>query len=551
MRNFIFLLRSVFGSILKEKELVILAAILFLGLALRLYNLPGNVLFTYDQTRDAQRVYDMIYNHDFKLVGPETDIPGIFHGVFYYYALAIFYFVSQFNPHGVVFFLTLINLSGIYLLYRTGKDFFSAKVGLLAAFIWAVSFEQISYSRFISNPSPMSVTTAIFFISLAYYIFKKNNKALVLSAIAYALSIHLNFFLLYLGIFYPIFYLIYRPKISLKHITASILTCTAILGSFIISELKWGFTGTHSLIAFANNRHGGLSMVSVLERYIDKLYQTLSLSFLPNHFYASMVFFLLLVIAIWIANRSRKKELLFIYVWIFSTFPLFFFQSGVHTTPWINASLFGGLALFFSIAANTVIKKVPTIILIIVGIIFLSLNINQLYQDKFENVRIFAIQRMLLKDTLNVVDYAYKNSSGKPFSICAVSSPLFINTNWSFTFGLYGNKKYGYLPFWSGQEQHLNKNNLPLNQNRDYLHFLIIEPQAGIPEIATKITIYTEDKITNLEDEKAFGLTRIQKRRYPQKAKFTDTQNLSENEIDEFDKILNADPRYNCFEVYR
>jgi hypothetical protein len=82
-----------------EKHALLIVFIIFIfALILRSNNLWNNILFTYDQGRDAQRIAGIVSLKDFKLVGPETDIPGVFNGPLFYYLLAPVYAVANFNP---------------------------------------------------------------------------------------------------------------------------------------------------------------------------------------------------------------------------------------------------------------------------------------------------------------------------------------------------------------------------------------------------------------------------------------------------------------------
>ncbi|MFH0773509.1 MAG: hypothetical protein V1922_04325, partial [bacterium] len=95
----------------------LLFLILCVAFLVRTINFKDNILFAYDQARDAQRVYNMVYKGDLKIVGPETDIPGIFNGPLLYYVLAPVYFFSNFNPNVAALLFVLINVGTILLVY--------------------------------------------------------------------------------------------------------------------------------------------------------------------------------------------------------------------------------------------------------------------------------------------------------------------------------------------------------------------------------------------------------------------------------------------------
>jgi hypothetical protein len=128
---------------------------------------------------------------------------------------------------------------------------------------------------------------------------------------------------------------------------------------------------------------------------------------------------------------------------------------------------------------------------------------------------IFAIQKdMTLANELGVIDFTYQNSDGEKFSINSLTSPLFINTTWSYLYNWYGKGKYGYLPTWRGKSQvgSLGDNLLPPDENQGK-HFLIIEDMEGIPPIYLTYALGEEDSRSTLIEDMAFGELRVQERR--------------------------------------
>ena len=120
---------------------------------------------------------------------------------------------------------------------------------------------------------------------------------------------------------------------------------------------------------------------------------------------------------------------------------------------------------------------------------------------------------MTLARQLEVVNYTYQESRGSSFSINTFTSPLFMNTLWSYLYNWYGKGNYGYLPEWTGRDQvDQLGNNLPLAQKETKLHFFIIEPMQGIPEHFLVYELGAEDVRSQLVEERRFGEIRVQKR---------------------------------------
>ena len=70
--------------------------------------ISGLARFGFEQGRDAYRITHLIHGKDLFLVGPKTDIAGIFHGAWYYYLMALPYFVGRGSPIFASWFLAIL-----------------------------------------------------------------------------------------------------------------------------------------------------------------------------------------------------------------------------------------------------------------------------------------------------------------------------------------------------------------------------------------------------------------------------------------------------------
>ncbi len=539
-------------KLLFRKEFIILYLIFLVGFFLRTYRLWDNIIFSYDQARDAQRIYDMIYLKHLKIVGPETDIPGIFNGPLYYYLLAPVYFIFKFDPNYVALFLVLINLSTLFLIYLLAEMIFKDKrVGLISAFLWSISFEQSNFAKYISNASLISISTILFFFGLALYIFKKKDIGLTISIIGLASSIHFNFYLVYLIIFYFIYYYVFLPKINIRHVLTNLFLLILLLSSFFIAEIKFHFSGVKALTSYFFNISIPTTIIEGLSNYLQKLSETFYYSFFSfNHFIGlGLLFFFLLLIV----RKERKSEIIFLGIWLFSTLPLFGFKSGVITVPVINASIFGATTLVVAGGIYELLKlnKNSWLLALFFLVLFSLSNLILYSKNQFLNYQALGQKAMFLSYEKKLIDYTYQKTNNNKFSICAISEPLFINTLWSYLYNYYGKNKYGYIPYWSGVQQYLNNNYLPYDKERVETRYLILEGQGGIPDYATKGTIFSEDQVSYIENEKKFGLMIVQKRKLTtNKNLLKDSQNLKPSEVSWLESVTKIDSRYSCWFNY-
>src|SRR3990167_8629434 len=134
---------------LKNKILIV---VFLIALIIRFLFFPNNIYFGYDQARDAYEV-KKILNGDFLLGGPTTLMPGLNHGVLYYYIYTPFYFLAQGDPTAIAILHRVANALGVILIFYLASKLFNPKVGLIAAIIFAFSFEQTQFSLYLNHPS--------------------------------------------------------------------------------------------------------------------------------------------------------------------------------------------------------------------------------------------------------------------------------------------------------------------------------------------------------------------------------------------------------------
>jgi len=531
---------------------VLLGIIFILALVIRSINLSGNIFFYYDQARDAQRILDIVNLHQIKLLGPETDIQGVYNGSLFYYILAPVYLISSFNPNFAALFMIFINCLGIFAIYYCSKIIFNnKKIGIISALIWAISFEQINFAKFISNSSFMGISSIIFFSGLALYFLRKNKYGIPLSILGLALATQFNFYLIYLFIFYPIFWLIYRPVIKLKYFCINIVFTLLLFSPFILTDIKRHFLMVHSLISYMVGQSPSSNILSgiplYIQRFKDAIYYTL-------FSYDTPLLPIILIIAIIVNYKlsKQKKSLSFLIIWLFSTFPLFLIGSGVIQRIQINTTIDAAVIILFALTINNLnqIKKIKYSAIIILFLIMAS-NIILLVKDNSHATNPIAYEPVLLKEEKQIIDYTYKIANNKPFSICAVTNPLFVNTTWSFLYGTYGKNRYGYLPFWSGQPQDINQSLIPYDSMHVQQRFLIIEPSNNISSLIKKATIYDEDHISRLAATNNFGPFIVQNRELQYAHPFyIDTQQLTTLEKNTINLEIAKDPRYSCYTNY-
>lgn len=245
------------SGFLSKKENILILIILILAAFLRLYKIQDYMTFLGDEGRDVLVVYGILHGN-FTLLGPTASVGGFFLGPIYYYFMAPFLWLFNYDPVGPAVMVGLFGIATVWLVYKVGKDFFNTTAGLIAALIYAISPLVIAYSRSSWNPNPMP-----FFAILSIYLLV---KAEIKSSIKYFLTVgfllgimmQLHYLATFLGVIIFIYVLfIWGYKDRFKNIIALVRNYCAIIGGFIVGlspylafELRHGFPNTQSIFKF-------------------------------------------------------------------------------------------------------------------------------------------------------------------------------------------------------------------------------------------------------------------------------------------------------------
>lgn len=501
-----------------KKEIVILAVVGIFGLALRLLYLPqGGLTFGYDQARDAYSALE-IFSGNLKIQGPSASTPGLFHGVLYYYVLAPVYGFFGGNPYATATWIAVLNILTIIPIYFLGKLLFNPRVGILAALLFAISFDAVQYALWLSNPTPAILSVAIFYLGLAMYIFnKKSMWGLILSSIGLGFSTQFEIFLGYLFAPLIIALSVFKTKPTLREIIIYMGIYLITTSTMILSYVKFGFT---FLDGFAQLFGGGgdpfsawREFFSVLELYTNRFVEYFYRGLLPfNVGFAGVIAFIIVGTLIYWSrtNSSLNKSITFLLIMLFAHGLLIPF--GGASTPFINVGL---EAVILILVAVFIIYSFPKnkIWISLFCILIVVSCFNAIIKYNSYGQTVFAIQRGLtLENELAAIDYTYQKSKGEDFSINTITSPLWINTVWSYLYEWYGKDNYQYLPTFHGRNQEGYLSYLKKTTLEPKHYFLIIEPLAGIPTSFVEGTVGYEDSYSKIIEEKQFGGIVVQKR---------------------------------------
>jgi 4-amino-4-deoxy-L-arabinose transferase-like glycosyltransferase len=257
-------------KLLERKELVLIIVILFFAAFLRLYHISDYMTFLGDEGRDSLVVRDIVYGfgnllqghfavaqHQLTLLGPRASAGDFYTGPIYYYMMAPFLFLWNFNPVGPAIMIALLSVLTTYLMYRFGKEFFGTFAGLSAAALYAIAPVVIVYSRSSWNPNPMPFFTLLLLYLLYKGVVQRKKWLFGIVGILYGITLQLHYIELFTGLIIILFTLIgsfvyQKEKVKTVSQYALFLLAGFILGyaPFLAFEFRHGFANTKTIMSF-------------------------------------------------------------------------------------------------------------------------------------------------------------------------------------------------------------------------------------------------------------------------------------------------------------
>lgn len=155
---------------LNSRSTWMLLAILLLAAALRMTRL-GLAEFKSDEAGIAREALALVREGQFPVVGPSSS-QGPAHPPLQIYLLALPFTVTQ-DPRLAVGVVALIHCAAVGMTYVLGARFFHRRVGLIAAFLFAVNPWAIYYARKIWTQNWPLATTLFFFCLLSLVVEKR------------------------------------------------------------------------------------------------------------------------------------------------------------------------------------------------------------------------------------------------------------------------------------------------------------------------------------------------------------------------------------------
>lgn len=495
------------------KNLVIITIIcVFASVLLSSSLISRQTIFGFDQARDAFEARTIWYGHHIKIQGPTSDIPGVHHGVLWYYLLAVPYAINDSPVFASFFWAAILLLTAVPWAFLIQSLFKNRHLTLMALSFYLLSPMFLAFTHWLNNPILGLIATPLLLGCLWHYLQRKDNLSAFFVGVFFGILINADIawglYLFTIPVFLYYFKVIPTIKNVVSFFVGLLFACSTLLVSEIHFRGKGVIAFTNYLLNLAPN---DLTPTKTLVGTLDKIALSLHNLILPVPFLLVFTFILILGILIYQKRASwfkQRKGVAFLSIWSGGILLFYLFPSGFIGSPFMTAPVVGSILTLFAVFLYSLNLRRGFIIILL---IYAAATINWMRADTSP----LALQKGInYQWETKILDYTYQSSRGKPFTITTITAPLYINSLWAYLYQTYGEKKYGYLPFWIGKDQTGYLGNLPQGKKDTEFFYLISEPMEAIPEMFAIKVKYEADKISDTIEEKKFGFFLVQKRRF-------------------------------------
>ncbi|MCH7640945.1 glycosyltransferase family 39 protein [Patescibacteria group bacterium] len=368
----------------------ILLGILILGLFLRIYK-PGQLfLYGHDNDLAGWIVKDVVANKHLRLIGQETSTIGIYIGPLYYYALIPFYLLFGMDPIGGVALVAVLGLFSIWSFYYVFSKIFGLKAGLVASFLYAVSFYTVFNDREVVPTMPVLAWSVWYFYAINLLLKGKQSLAYPILGLLIGLIWNLNVALILLTPLILVAQWLSKKKLKLRPIATGAIALFITSLPLIAFELRHGFSQARALhVALTTESRAIIYGLEKLRRVVllsSKNVSGFIWGDLTGISYGNVSLVLLLILAFLLFRKflSRNQGIimflwLFIYVVFFSSYGIILSEYYLNGMMVIWIAIVGLGILYLLTKSN--LKKWGIFALVIFAVInlfrFFSLNINK------------------------------------------------------------------------------------------------------------------------------------------------------------------------------
>lgn len=406
----------------KIRRLLPILIVLSIGAFFRFYRIRDYLVFLGDEGRDVLVVKRIIIDHIFTLLGPVTSVGGMYLGPIYYYFMAPFLWLFHFDPVGPAVMVALIGVATIYLVYKTGKDFFNEETGIFASLLYATSPTVIIYSRSSWNPNILPFFSLLIIYSLLNSFIKQKWNWLFMAGFAFGVSLQLHYIALFFSVIFLTLFILKAKEITLKRLGIFSIGLLSSFWLFIFFEIRHSFTNTLTIIQFITKPHGAnFSAENFLVRFIDIVTRIFFRTVvIENYNISQLVVILLLCFSILYLYQSNKKKInlssdRILIIWLLvGSVAYSLYQGAVY--DYYFTAIFALPFLIIGLILSTFFRKgvMQKIAVLVVVLVILTIHIRHSPAK--------IVPNRLLDQSENIARFIFEKANNKPYNLALIST---------------------------------------------------------------------------------------------------------------------------------
>ncbi len=443
------------------KQNIPIVVILIVAAFMRMYRIDEYLTFLGDEGRDVLVVKHIVdgvvalFSGNFHaaqegltLLGPTASVGGFFLGPIYYYFMAPFLALFNFNPVGPAVMVALIGVATVLLVYIIAKEFFSYGSAIVASLLYAVSPLVIVYSRSSWNPNVVPFFALLMLCMLYKAVMHKSWKLFIFSGFLFGILLQLHYLATFLGVVAGAYILVttmYGKRAKMHSFTLLIkryllFGVGLIIGwfPFLLFEVRHGFqnfSGIYNFIASSGDTGGNGRYFIIVQDIFFRLFGRLIFAFprvedlklYPSYLLelwglaiyliaiSSTVYILLKMVKLYTQQDTLFNKYVLLSLWLFFTLFLFGFYKKPIYDYYLSIAFPLPFLLFAGLLSYLFTKG--KVIVVILLLLLSSIVVLNIYFRPFR-----FIGNHQLRQVRTISEFVLSQTDGKPFNFAVISS---------------------------------------------------------------------------------------------------------------------------------
>jgi len=362
-------------------------AIVLLGVFFRFYEIKTRFVYGHDHDLTSWFIKDVVVDGHLRLIGQQTSTSGIFIGPFYYYFQIPFFLLLKMDPIAQVVASSLLGIFGIVTSYWVFSKVFDKKTGLIASYLYSISFFVVSNDRE-AVPTVLVIAWSIWFFYAISLLFRgEQKKGFLILGILVGLIWHLNVALVVVLPLVLVALFFSKKKLNLRSLLWGVAPLSLFSIPLVLFELRHNFIQIRSFLYSVTTSQGdiysGLSkllrVLFIVNKNISNFYW--NFNDFASTYYLGLVVFVLAVGFLALKRYLKPVETAVVFTWLGVYVGFFSWYSKIVSEYYLN-----GLFVLYLIVLSRIFvyfsKKTGNVLLIIVLVVFGAFNANRFFNEK-------------------------------------------------------------------------------------------------------------------------------------------------------------------------